>query len=380
MKNSIYLINFIICILFLIVSITGKSLKNKSKILPSTVFSAMWALTSLGVLCFSNGWLFDDVYARYYQTAEHLENIGFYQLKITITIFIAFLIVRIKYKSRSFCRLEGFRNSNEIDYALSKFRWILQLYFVVGLFRLLLVLSIVGFNYSAIRGLYITGRESFSSADIWLVRIGSYLLQASVFYVSMLGIKSAIKGIRIKEVLLNFALFSPFQASFGGRLFIISFFVPYIFSYLSVSLLSSNGKIRSADKHKLSLLIFGSVALIIVLAILKQGLDVSSDTISEYSSSIFYTAASYHYMNEVWDNLPSIYSLGLGGNIIGFNTSITDKIKDYWVISNNNAIIATPSMIPDVYLDFGEIGSYFFYFMLFYYLEKKAFQIGRAHV
>ena len=157
-------------------------------------------------------------------------------------------------------------------------------------------------------------------------------------------------------------------------MFIISFFVPYIFSYLSVSLLSSNGKIRSADKHKLSLLIFGSVALIIVLAILKQGLDVSSDTISEYSSSIFYTAASYHYMNEVWDNLPSIYSLGLGGNIIGFNTSITDKIKDYWVISNNNAIIATPSMIPDVYLDFGEIGSYFFYFMLFYYLEKKAFQ------
>lgn len=42
----------------------------------------------------------------------------------------------------------------------------------------------------------------------------------------------------------------------------------------------------------------------------------------------------------------------------------------------NTAIVCVPSMIPDIYLDFGKIGSLFVFFVLFYNLERKAFVLA----
>ena len=197
-----------------------------------------------------------------------------------------------------------------------------------------------------------------------------------MFYIALLGIESALNGIDIKKTIKNFALFAPFQMSFGGRLFILSFFVPYFLSYFIVSFLSKN-KMSAAEKSKLTTIGTAGFGLVVLLAILKQGINVDITTLISYTSEIFYTAASYHYMNEFWSYLPASFELGYGQNVLGMGSSLVNDIHTSWITTGNNAIMMTPSMIPDVFLDFGKTGSLFFYFILFYFIESKAMKLMR---
>lgn len=340
--------------------------------LPSTVFCFMWAVSTLGVFLYCNGLAYDtNVYVGYYLTADRLEEISVYQLKIIIVVLLSFLFARIKYKRIAFVDINNVNKIIDIERILKRFSWILYLYFFVGCIRLFLVISVVGLNYSDIRDLYITSRDSFSSADIWLVRIGSYLMHATVFYVALLGIKSGLKGLDFKEIAITFLLFCPFQMSFGGRLFILSFFIPLFLSYFLVVLLSKNGLSRVERKKVVFLGSFGFF-LIVLFAILKQGMSINVGTLLDFTSEMFYSTSSYQYMNELWENLPSQYDLGYGLNILGVESPVVTRIHESWIASNNNAIQQTPSMIPDAFLDFGEVGSLFIFFIVFYLIESNA--------
>lgn len=377
MKSIEFLYSFLLCVMFFYLNYKKIGLKNKSALLPSTVFALMWGITSLGGFLFRNGLAYDeDVYITYYLTATNLDEISVYQFHILIVIFTAFLLARFNNQSLKFADFDSINNSININKTTKDFRWILVLFFIIGILRLIIVVNLVGFNYAAIRNLYITGRDSFSMFDIWLVRIGSYLMRATVFYIALLGIEAAMHGIDIKKTIKNFALFAPFQMSFGGRLFILSFFVPFFLSYFIVSFLSKT-KMSAAERSKLTTIGTAGFGLVVLLAILKQGINVDIATLISYTSEIFYTAASYHYMNEFWAYLPTSVDLGYGQNILGMGSSIVNDIHNAWITTGNNAIMMTPSMIPDVFMDFGKTGSLIFFFFLFYLIESIAMKLMR---
>lgn len=370
--KEIFLYSSILCFLFLLLNIYKVGLRGKSILVPSTLFSLMWGVTSLGCYLYANGIIKGGDYYRY---ASYLNEIGAYQFKILLVCFFAFLLSRICARRYSF---DIPRNEylGEIDFFLSKFRWILYILFALGMFRLITVLSLVGFNYSNIRLLYITGRSSFSSFDLNLIRISSYVLQAAVFYICILGVKMSMTKINLKELCICFVLFAPFQMSFGGRLFILSFFIPFLFTYFAIKLLNIKKIFQNRTEfRKLLLLAMIPLFLAVFFQVLKMGEQVDAKSMNDRSNELFYTSSTYRHLNELWKIKPVNYNLGLGRNItpvIGSESPEYKRIKNMWARSNNAAAVCVPSMIPGMYFDFGEFGSYIVYFVIFFVLEYIA--------
>ena len=370
--KEVFLYNSIICFLFLLLNIFKVGLRGKSILVPSTLFSLMWGVTSLGCYFYANGIIEGSDYYRY---ASFLDEIGTYQLKILLVCFFAFLLARMCTRQYAFAVPEN-ESLEEIDFFLSKFRWILYILFALGMFRLITVLSLVGFNYSNIRLLYITGRSSFSSFDLNLIRVSSYVLQTAIFYICILGVKMSMTKINLKELCVCFMLFSPFQMSFGGRLFILSFFMPFLFAYFAIKLLNVRKMFQDRKElKKLQLLVVIPLFLAIFFQVLKMGDRVEAKSISGRSNELFYTSSTYMHLNELWKIKPINYNLGLGRNItpvIGSESPEYKQIKMMWSKNKNNALVCVPSMIPGMYFDFGEVGSYIVYFVIFFLLEYIA--------
>lgn len=370
--KEVFLYNSIICFLFLLLNICKVGLRSKTILVPSTLFSLMWGVTSLGCYLYANGVIEGGEYYRY---ASFLDEVGTYQFKILSVCFFAFLLARLCAKRYSFAVPEN-ESLEEIDFFLSKFRWILYILFILGMFRLITVLSLVGFNYSNIRLLYITGRSSFSSFDLNLIRVSSYVLQAAVFYVCILGVKMSMTKINLKELCVCFMLFAPFQMSFGGRLFILSFFMPFLFAYFAIKLLNVEKIFQDrTELHKLLLLAIIPLFLTVFFQVLKMGEQADAKSMSDRSNELFYTTSTYIHLNELWKVKPVNYNLGLGRNItpvIGSESPEYKHIKNMWAKNKNAAAVCVPSMIPGMYFDFGEIGSYIIYFVIFFFLEYIA--------
>ena len=363
-----FLYSFILCLVFAIANFFKLGMRNKTYILPSTFFALMWGLTSLGGLLYSNLLIGET---DYYVTAEYLQEISSYQLSLLIVVFVAFLLVRFKHRKNAI-KVSAEFGSVYIVAIRHKMRWILYLFFAIGIYRLISVVSVTGWDYSEIRTYYLNSRSHLSVYDSNVIRIAGYLSQFAMLYVCILGIECALRGIRLKKLIRDFLLFIPFQMSFGGRLFILSFFVPFIFSYLlTFSVAVERNKKKKIDR-KLLLILVSPVIMLIFVQILKMDESISMETIKKYSSGIFYTSTSYLHMNELWKNLSNDFSLGYGLNCIGIGSPEYKHIIEIWEFDQNPALVCIPSMIPQAFLDFGKYGSLVFYFIVFYLIEDRA--------
>ena len=368
MINIELLYSFILCLVFAIANFFKLGMRNKTYVLPSTFFALMWGLTSLGGFLYSNIIVGNS---DYYSEANHLKEISSYQLSILMTIFSAFLVVRFMRRNISIKVAGGVCGANIVA-VRHKMRWGLYLFFAIGVYRLITVMSITGFNYSVIRTYYVESRSHFGAFELNIIRIGSYVSQFAVLYVCILGMEAALRGIRLKRFVIDFLLFIPFQMSFGGRLFILSFFVPFFFSYLLVrSVTAIRGKGKKIDKKFLLILALPLIMLVMV-QILKMDEVISMQTIGAYSTEIFYSSSAYIHMNELWNSLPREYSLGYGMNCLGLGSSVYSDVIESWTVKYNSALVCVPSMIPQIFLDFGKEGSLVFYFLVFYLIEDRA--------
>ena len=373
--EDIFLYCTYLCVGFLLLNLFKVGLKGKSILLPSTLFAAMWAITSFGIYLVNQDAVDNNFPMKMTPTLMH---IGEYQFNILLVCFAAFICARIKMSGKTFFNVRNLAASSEIPYLVKNFRWVLYLLFILGMFRMFLVVSTVGFDLAAIRQLYFTQRTNFSSFDLNLMRFTQYVLQFAIFYVCILGVNAAIRGISIKKILLDFLLFMPYQMSFGGRLYIISFFVPFLISYMTIKFVNFKEFIKNRKELSRLLLLFSTVlALIVVMQGLK--FERTSEQMNQKSNigELFYTSSSYIHMKSLWNEIPPEESLKLG---LGRNCSpwFTTKSPEYtkamnkWKRHWNPALICIPTMIPDMYLDFGTIGSYIVYFIIFYLIELYA--------
>lgn len=357
---------------FVLANLMKIGLKNKSYILPSTFFCLAWGITSLGIVAYSNDWIRSEAYYIY---ATYLNQIGYYEFKMLVVCCLAFVIARISNKRIKFRSPKQY-DKRYIDFVSSTLKYVLYAYFVVGMIRLVLVLYVTGFDYQAIRIYYISHRAYFTTFDLNLIRIGSYLMRLSLLYVIIFGLKSGVNGISLKKVFVNFLLFCPYQLSFGGRLFILSYLLPFLFSYMvSYSINIHTQQAKWEKRSKLYLIISFTLFLIVFLQMLKMGDKIDSSSFVEQSSEIFYFSSNAYHLNELWADLPLEYSLGWGQNSIGITSPVYASIQEGWILENKSAAIVVPSIIPDLYLDFGEDFSLVVFFILFYLLESRAMKL-----
>ena len=370
MNNISFLYSAFLCVIFLFINYKKVGLRNKTFILPSTLFALMWGVSSLGCFLYSNKIIGQT---DYYVYASYLESIGNYQFMILLTAFIAFIIARIKYKKLSIQIPFNF-GYEEVPRMRAKMKWFLYAFFLVGIIRLGIVVATYGFDYAVIRASYVENRSSFTLFDINLIRVGSYLLLFAQYCICLFGIESAAKGINYKQLIYNLILFSPFQMSFGGRLFILSFFMPFLFSYLlTFYSLKLPVSFRKKEKRKIRLVFIVPLFLLIFFQMLKMDANLDLNSFAEFSTELFYTSSAYIHMNEFWANLPIYFEFEYGRNILGLESTVYKGIKEIWLATHNSAMVCIPSMIPQMYLDFGKYGSLIVYFILFYNLEKYAY-------
>ena len=367
MINIEFIYSFVLCTAFLIVNFCRLGLRNKTCILPSTFFSMMWGLTSIGAFLYSNMLIGDN---DYYIRASYLQEIASYQLSVLGVIFVAFLLAHFRKRKISVV-ISDELGQMDISAIRSKMRWFLYLFFIIGLYRLISVLSVTGLDYSAMRSYYLSSRSHFSVFDSNLIRVAAYLSQFVKLYVCILGIETALREIRFKQLTKDFLMFIPFHMSLGGRLFLLAFFAPFIFSYLLTFFTVSRKNGKKIDK-KFLLILLSPLIMLVILQILKMDEIVNLKTIEAYSTEIFYTTSAYIHMNELWASLPSEYSLGYGLNTIGIGSSVYNHVMESWSIEENAALVCVPSMIPQAFLDFGPRGSLLFFFIVFYCIEDKA--------
>lgn len=367
MINIEFIYSFVLCTAFLIVNFCRLGLRNKTCILPSTFFSMMWGLTSIGAFLYSNMLIGDN---DYYIRASYLQEIASYQLSVLGVIFVAFLLAHFRKRKISVV-ISDELGQMDVSAIRSKMRWFLYLFFIIGLYRLISVLSVTGLDYSAMRSYYLSSRSHFSVFDSNLIRVAAYLSQFVKLYICILGIETALREIRFKQLTKDFLMFIPFHMSLGGRLFLLAFFAPFIFSYLLTYFTVSRKNGKKIDK-KFLLILLSPLIMLVILQILKMDEIVNLKTIEAYSTEIFYTTSAYIHMNELWASLPSEYSLGYGLNTIGIGSSVYNRVMESWSIEENAALVCVPSMIPQAFLDFGPRGSLLFFFIVFYCIEDKA--------
>lgn len=184
--------------------------------------------------------------------------------------------------------------------------------------------------------------------------------------------ETALRGVRLRQLTKEFLLFIPFHMSFGGRLFILTFFAPFIFSYLlTYSIAVIRDKRKNIDK-KFLLVLISPLIMLVIVQILKMDEIVNIKTIEAYSTEVFYTSTAYIHMNELWNSLPDEYSLGYGLNSLGIGSSVYNHILESWSVERNPALVCVPSIIPQVFLDFGKSGSLVLLFVVFYYIEERS--------
>ena len=173
MINIDFLYGFILCLVFAIANFFKLGMRNKTYVLPSTFFALMWGLSSLGGFLYSNLLIGDT---EYYFSASNLQEIASYQLSILVVIFAAFLLARYKRRNVAVQVTAEF-GSADIVAIRHKMRWVLYLFFAIGMYRLISVVSVTGLDYSAMRAYYIASRSDFSEFELNLIRVGSYLSQ-----------------------------------------------------------------------------------------------------------------------------------------------------------------------------------------------------------
>lgn len=359
----------LLCFGFIILNFYKVGLKGKSIMLPSTIFAFMWGWTSLGLVLvrvINNSSI--DLFP------EKLISIGQYEFNILLVCFIAFFCARLSLKKKRFFNIKNLYNNKEIPFLIKKFRWILYLLFFLGVIRLGIVVSSTGLNMGAMRAHYLSSRGGFGILDTNLIRITQYVLQFTIFYICLLGLNAAIKGIELKKIFKDFFLFMPYQFSFGGRLYILSFFVPFFISYLSLNLISPKKFIQNKEAlRKISYLIGIALMLIVIMQFFKTGRS-SNNPAEKDGGELFYTTTCYVRIYNLFNELPKEKDLplGYGRNISPWFTSPSPEythILEKWTRDWNPALVCVPSMIPDMYLDFGRTGSYFIYFIIFYLIE-----------
>lgn len=368
MINIELLYSFVLCLVFAIANFFKVGLQKKTYVLPSTFFALMWGLTSLGGFLYSNLLIGDT---NYYLRADYLGEISSYQFNILIVVFAAFLLARFKRRKVKVEVMEEF-GSIAVSSIRHKMRWVLYLFFAIGIYRLTSILSVTGLDYSAMRSYYISSRSHFNEFELNVIRIGNYLSQFASFYISILGMETALRGVRLRQLTKEFLLFIPFHMSFGGRLFILTFFAPFIFSYLlTYSIAVIRDKRKTIDK-KFLLVLISPLIMLVIVQILKMDEIVNIKTIEAYSTEVFYTSTAYIHMNELWNSLPDEYSLGYGLNSLGIGSSVYNHILESWSVERNPALVCVPSIIPQVFLDFGKSGSLVLLFVVFYYIEERS--------
>lgn len=358
-------------IIFLSLFLATLLLNKRYKLfLPSTVHTFTWLITSTFMFLELEGKMGNDITEQEYSViAEFI----FYMM---IASIIGFSLAHIYRKPRIYYNNKEQNIPLEIvDAILKRFHWLLYVCLVVGFLQIAFIVSISGFeSLSDYRIIAVSAKRSGYAAIAQ--QLSGHLAILGGFYLSLLGYKHSIVGVRLKEFLKIATYVALLNMAIGGRVWIITVTLPYAIAYFygTYKCRSIETKKRwKSDKRKF--IVIGSIFIILFSII---GLIRNTETAEgDNKARVFFNKFLYFTDGPKMANMvmtqypPGMYPLEYGKSEFlqkWIPSPMTQKfaasIEDDLALS-----VTVKSAIPYLYYDWGYTGGVFMWGVYAFIIE-----------
>lgn len=236
--------------------------------------------------------------------------------------------------------------------------------FVVGSLFLAYRISLVGFNInylSNVRGVY------NQKDDVLLLQIGSQLSVMAVVIIILMGLVDAREGINVRKILTVVVAGAPLGLANGGRIFLLSYFMAYIGSFL---LCRAHVFAKRMPLVTLPEATIASGALLILLSIFAVMGHVRGgygDNLNVIYTVLVWPVSTLEAMDS-WVKAALYGGQTYGLNTLGWIADVLSRVnlldfKKYVPVlgdaiqsfkdANNSAAVIPRSILPDLIFDFG---------------------------
>lgn len=345
------------------------SFKIRRLILPSSIFCVLWGIACVFIsLIISGYWTSMALYKRYV-----FVWMNDYILYFTIMSILGFAFSNFLFHNRSI----GFSpNLNErlLSAIIHRYRPIMYINFCMGIIRIIIFLSIFGWNDM---GDYRVNAEAtmrnLSGIYGLIFRISNYILLLSNFYVCIVGLKHGAYKINYKEMAVTLICFVPVLMSTGGRLWILYIILYYFGSYLIGACLSKRRfLIPKKDFKKIGAILSCLILSIAVIGEFRQAENNDDQKFYDKFSYVTEGVLCSEYCmkfyggdrSEIKHNIVSTFQQGVSVPYKKFRRHLAQK-------TNMSSIIN--SIIVFLYIDFGYYESLFVWLLICFICESVAF-------
>lgn len=319
------------------------------------------------------GWVFLILGASIALKNDWISNIGdvafFYIMQLHYGAFIGFLLASI-ISNLNKKNYNPILNNNLFNHANFIYERIsgkaLAFLFIFGTIFLIQRVSVIGINpdyLSNVRDVYNERNISFIS------KIGSHLGVIVNFIIIMIAVRDARHGINSKNLIITILAAAPLGIANGGRIFLLSYLLFYMCSFLLARKHYGNIKyILKWNEWKKVTTIFGS--LLIVFALMGFNRGGYGDSFNPFFTILIWPVSTIWAMDSwIIEAMSSKSTNGL--NTFGWLFDIAHRLGIYsfyeekeiisstlhfFEMTHNSASVIPRSIIPDLIFDFGTKG------------------------
>lgn len=351
----------IICAIYLINLWSKKAYRL---LLPSIIHSTTWLITSILLICELNGYLVTRQISNN-SVSSSTEFIFYLVIASIVGFSVAHIIGNIRKQKNKVICIE----TSTIDAILKKFKWIPYTCFFIGCIIFLFLFSTIGVanTFGEFRAFAVT--QIWTGPMAYVIQVSGHIYIFASFYLILLGYKHGKEGLNVKELLKYGILCSTINMAIGGRLWIITSFLPYITAFIY------SRKFSKRDRKSLKKDIRGLLMIVTILAglfslmgIAREDRDIKRRFIDKF---LYYTDGTKMSNMVLNQYPPGTYELEYGASqfLSKFKKSPMDqKFKDS--ISDDIGLAVTvQSAMPPLYYDFGYVGGIFMWGIICFLIE-----------
>lgn len=289
-----------------------------------------------------------------------------YIISMHLGAFVGFSLSSLLIRNRAGLQPRT-RFLNETDYLVGRIsKWPLIILFIVGLVVLAERLTIVGLSaeyFTSVRKVYNLRESSI------IFRLGSHLAVMASFLVLMLGARDAVRGANVKFLLVFLLAASPLGIANGGRSFLLSYSLIYLFSLFLLR--GQYGRLRyiltKREWGSIGMLLVASLVLFALIGFNRGGYGAQLDilyTIIIWPTSTMGAMDSWVLAAKAAPSTNGMNTFGWFVDILhrfsmvdfSFEREVMERVLRGFDYANDSADVIPRSILPDLIFDFGEAG------------------------
>lgn len=342
---------------------------------PSVIFCFMW-----GMNCVFH-------YLIYIGYVTPLTEVGLFDYQYMNTYIIYFTIATLLGFSLAH-RFSSDKNIHSnislefLDNILRKYKWVMWLNFWGGIFRIVALVSLIGFSFSNIIDYRLAANDMmmFSQGSFvgWVFRLTAYVNMLAIMYVALSGLRAGMRQLNMKDALTTFILFAPVQLATGGRLFILYFIIFYFGCFILGRGIDMQNKTRKwlMGSERKAIINMMVIMLPLVVAISLSRGDGGVANISKHEGSFL---DSFSYISDGTMATNQCMEFFQGGSTLKTengattflgNSPAADQFRAHKHLTNYASSVYC--IIHPLFLDFGYWGSIIAWAILAFLMETIA--------